>query len=690
VSSKAISAWQLGSTGRGVKLAVIDSGINPALAEFAGRIDPASRDVAGTRDLADESGHGTAVSATAAGARNDLQNLGVAFDATIISLRADTPGSCADTSTDGGCSFGDSAIAAGVDAARLAGAKVINMSLGGDPAGTPLLNAIGRAVNAGIVIVISAGNDGEEPKGANSDPFALSAAQAYPGRVIIAGALDGTLTQLATFSNRAGSGAPYYLAALGDRVRTIDHTGTGYLYSGTSFAAPIITGAVALLAQAFPNLSGQQIIDILFRTADELGDAGTDTVFGRGRLNIDRAFQPIGTTTAAGTGTAVTSQSVGGSLPAAAGNGSLGVKGLGTIILDGYSRAFALDLVQSLERAEQRHPLEQALTGRSRTNGVTAGPIAVSLTVATRNQRRFLDVDQLAIGPDDARQSRLIAGQAIARLDTKTKVAFGIAEGAKSLERNLSGAAAGAFLVARDTSGEPGFAARRGSSLAVRRELGRRAGLTLSAESGDVYRENRADRTSLPYRLATASFDRSVGEKLWLSLGLTRLDEQRSLLGGRVSEMLGGGGSSSWFVDGEARRDLGDGFSAAVSARRGWTSFGAGRFQTSAYAFDLAKLGLLSGDDRLGLRISQPIRIESGGFATILPTGYDYATGLTTSGLQRLSLSPDGREVDAELSYGTRLGAGWIGGNLYARRNPGHVAGAAPDVGAAIRTSFAF
>ena len=76
--------------------------------------------------------------------------------------------------------------------------------------------------------------------------------------------------------------------------------------------------------------------------------------------------------------------------------------------------------------------------------------------------------------------------------------------------------------------------------------------------------------------------------------------------------------------------------------------------------------------------------------AALLPTGYDYATGLTTSGMQRLSLSPTGREVDAELSYGTRLGAGWIGGNLFARRQPGHDAEAAPDIGAAIRTSFSF
>ena len=64
--------------------------------------------------------------------------------------------------------------------------------------------------------------------------------------------------------------------------------------------------------------------------------------------------------------------------------------------------------------------------------------------------------------------------------------------------------------------------------------------------------------------------------------------------------------------------------------RRGWTDFAGGRFQSGAYAFDLAKLGLLNGQDRLGLRLSQPLRIERGGVAMMLPTSYDYATGLAT------------------------------------------------------------
>ena len=115
VAADAIAAYDAGATGKGVKIGIVDSGINPALSEFAGRIDPASGDVAGNRGVSDEGGHGTAVSAVAAAARNGSNTMGVAFDATIVSFRADDPGSCA---TKDGCSFYDDAIAAGIDAAR--------------------------------------------------------------------------------------------------------------------------------------------------------------------------------------------------------------------------------------------------------------------------------------------------------------------------------------------------------------------------------------------------------------------------------------------------------------------------------------------------------------------------------------------------------------------------------------------
>lgn len=144
------------------------------------------------------------------------------------------------------------------------------------------------------------------------------------------------------------------------------------------------------------------------------------------------------------------------------------------------------------------------------------------------------------------------------------------------------------------------------------------------------------------------------------------------------------------FLDASARQELGSGWSAMLAGRRGWTSFANGKFQTSAYGFDVGKIGVLNDGDRFGMRLSQPLRVETGGLTMVLPLDYDYATETATNGLSRMSFTPSGREIDAELSYSTMLGRAWIGGNLFARRQPGHVATADADVGAAIRYSLGF
>ena len=144
------------------------------------------------------------------------------------------------------------------------------------------------------------------------------------------------------------------------------------------------------------------------------------------------------------------------------------------------------------------------------------------------------------------------------------------------------------------------------------------------------------------------------------------------------------------FLDLEARRQLGAGLTAALSARRGWTDFAGGRFQSGAYAFDLQKLGVLRRNDRIGLRIAQPLRIEQGGVGMMLPTGYSYETETPVMGWSTLSLTPSGREVDAELSYSTPVVGGWLGGNLSVRKDLGHVAAAEDDYGAAIRYTLGF
>jgi hypothetical protein len=350
-----------------------------------------------------------------------------------------------------------------------------------------------------------------------------------------------------------------------------------------------------------------------------------------------------------------------------------------------------MNLAATLRQAQIDHPLSRSLQNDVKVAGRSAGPVNIAMTVRPRHDLvEGFGLERTAIGPNDRRKSRLIAGSAIARLDNKTAMALGFSEGAKAMERRLDGAASGAFLIATDIAGNPGFAAKRNGSVAVRRQFGG-TGVTLSGETGSVWQDVRTDATGAPYRWSSLAVDRRFGPNA-LQLGVSRLDEKQSLLGGRMGEALGGGGATSMFLDAEARRNFGGGWSALVTARRGWTDFAAGRFRTGAYAFDVTKLGVLNGADRLGLRIAQPLRVEHGGFSLMLPTSYDYETRTATSSLQRMSLRPTGREMDAELSYGSSLldSRAWLGGNLFFRRDPGHIADSPNDIGAAIRFSLGF
>ena len=152
----AASAWAAGYAGDGVTIAVIDAGIDSDSPEFAGRISPASTDIYGTRAIDGSDDHGTLVSLVAGAARNDSGILGMAWESTILAIRADEPGSCGgdnpqDPTTE--CGFVDSAIANSIDYAVANDAKVINISLGGPDGITAVLrNAVSNAVSAGVLV----------------------------------------------------------------------------------------------------------------------------------------------------------------------------------------------------------------------------------------------------------------------------------------------------------------------------------------------------------------------------------------------------------------------------------------------------------------------------------------------------------------------------------------------------------
>jgi hypothetical protein len=695
VSMNALAAYRRGATGAGVSIGIIDSGIDLQSEEFAGRLSSASADVAGNASVDDEDGHGTAVAFTAAGRRNGAGTHGVAFESTVVALRADRPGSCA-TAVEGddstGCKFGSDAIARGVDAARMAGAKVINMSLGGTTMPTTLQNAIARATAAGIVIVISAGNDGTD----NPDAFTQVANNnaVARGQVIIAGSV-GSGDAISSFSDRAGTGAAHFLTAVGERVRAPDETGSVFLWSGTSFAAPQIAGAVALLAQAFPNLSGAQIVQILYASARDVGASGVDPIYGNGVLDLSRAFQPLGTSTVAGSNAAV-SLAVNATLSAPMGDARQG--GLGAVILDGYDRAFAIDLAQTIDRAAPPRALLGALQFRGRQVAAAIGGTSVAMTLAPRIGGGVA-LEPTRLTGHDAGIARAIAGTVTQALGSTLSFGFGFAQGAGTLTAQLSGRREPAFLVATT----PGFGidgTARASS-AIRHQLGP-LGITASIETGrmatrlrnvapgaDPYVRGGFDRAML-------SLDRRWGP-LALQLSGSRLDERDTLLGARFGTGLGATRATSWFADLDARLDAGDGWTLGGSWRQGWSDArvrhgmaGTGLLRTTAFAADLGKDGVF-GTDSIGLRIAQPLRVADGGIDFRLPTLWDYATAsVATWTTQRLNLAPDGREIDVEARYAHPLGPSTIQINLFWRRDPGNITALPADYGMAVRYGFGF
>ncbi|HEX8303070.1 S8 family peptidase [Sphingomonas sp.] len=712
VSMSALTAYNRGGTGSGIRVGVIDSGIDLQSSEFGDcsggvgtgtcRITSFSRSTAGNASIDDEGGHGTAVAFTIAGRRNDAGTHGVAFDAQLIVARADSPGSCATESSsdeDAGCSFGDTAIALGLDAAREGGARVVNISLGGDAPNSRLLQAVSDATAAGIVIVISAGNDGTKPEGANPDAFAAGMAGSAGARnlVIIAGSVN-TADQISSFSNRAGTGASTYLTAVGQSVRAPDENNTPFLWSGTSFSAPQIAGAVALLAQAFPTMTGAQIVQLLFTTARDAGAAGIDPVYGRGVLDLARAFQPVGTTSLPES-RAATSDNFNAALSAPMGDAAQG--SLGVVVLDGFDRAFATDLARSIRRQGAGRQLPQLMASRQRSFAVGANDLRVAVSLVPTSDA--IRIERLGIGSHDATRARVLAGSVAARLGSKAQFAIGASEGVNTLSARLAGRAEPAFLVASDPTHGSGFDADVKGSLAVRRQLGAWA-LTLGQEAGDVLTRRDTQFEALRrrperfgYSRTTMGLDRAFGG-LRAGLLVTHLNEADTLLGARFSGALGATRADTVFVDIAARYEMGGDWSLGGSMRQGWTMArlrggveGSGTVRTNGFSADLGKVGLLAPGDRFGLRIAQPLRVASGGIDLRLPQGWDYYSRSVDSWkVSRLNLAPTGREMDFELAYGWSFLGGDVSTNLFLRRHPGNFATMPTDRGAAVRVNFGF
>ncbi len=279
---KAEQAWDLTHGSLAVTVAVVDSGIDSAHPQLAGKLVAGYDATAGT-GLApgntDEAGHGTAVAGVVAARTNDAEGLaGLGWDTRVMPVKAGDADGASNAAT-----------IEGIRWAADHGAQVINLSLGSCVASQLEQDAVDYADSKGVVVVAAAGNSGP---GASPDYPA-----AYPS-VLAVGAtgVDGTI---ARYSN---TGAYVDLVAPGGSgdgidehsIRVLRPNGGETVIDGTSFSSPHVAAAAALLYARKATITPAEARSILTSTAADRGAVGRDDVYGAGLLDVGRAVAATG------------------------------------------------------------------------------------------------------------------------------------------------------------------------------------------------------------------------------------------------------------------------------------------------------------------------------------------------------------------------------------------------------------
>jgi len=254
------------STGAGVTIGLVDTGVDPhqdVKRNLLSGID----EVAGKGDgQNDKVGHGTQMAGIiAASGRGGSGLLGIAPSSKVLPIKI------ANTERN----YALAPVVRGFKYATEQKVRVINASIGVGPA-FELLDAIKEAETQNIVIVAATGNEGD---GLVSYPAAAEG-------VLAVGATGRDGKHLAISTN----GPQVQICAPGESIETLAKGGTYVRATGTSGAAAIVSGAVALVRAKFPQLSAADVIHRITATADDIGPPGRDNECGFGELNIVKAL----------------------------------------------------------------------------------------------------------------------------------------------------------------------------------------------------------------------------------------------------------------------------------------------------------------------------------------------------------------------------------------------------------------
>lgn len=284
-ASRADLAYRRGATGSGVVVAMIDTGVGATPARLFDHVSAASTDlVSDRRTDGGDRRHGEQTAALLAARVDGAGTFGIAYGATLLSIRADRDGSCLRT-----CAFDPQVLARAIDYAVDQGAAVIGLPIASQRQLPVIEPALERAVARGVVIVAAAGNDGAaQPVW----PARYAADPRFAQSMIVAGATNAR-GRFADWSNRAGVARDRYVAAPGEQIVVDCGMKTCRLTSGTSYSVAYVAGAVALLLSRAPDVPGPVAATALLHNARDLAERGPDPATGRGRLDVARAVRAL-------------------------------------------------------------------------------------------------------------------------------------------------------------------------------------------------------------------------------------------------------------------------------------------------------------------------------------------------------------------------------------------------------------
>ena len=266
------------ATGTGVTVAVIDSGVDADHKDLQGQVLPGLDlvDSGGDGDT-DLVGHGTTVSAIIAGRSDDnVGVVGIAPKAKILPVRV----------LDRENRYDDALIVAkGVRWAVDHGARVINLSLGGNGSSPALAAALDYAFAKDVVVVACTGNANASASSSSGvwyparEPGVIAVAgMEKDGDVLWSGSITGKETVVAAPATQLVGARP----------------GGYWRVQGTSFAAPMVSGTAALIRSRWPTMSAAEVVNRIIKTAKDRGPAGRDAQYGYGLID------PTGALTAEG------------------------------------------------------------------------------------------------------------------------------------------------------------------------------------------------------------------------------------------------------------------------------------------------------------------------------------------------------------------------------------------------------